>query len=58
MNSQLISFDRIDIDKKNEPYVINSSSIKIDKISRFESIHKSPWNNEIATESVTELNEN
>lgn len=56
MNSQFISFDRIDIDKKNEPYVINSSSIKIDKISRFESIHKCAWNNEIAKESVTELN--
>ncbi len=58
MNSQLISFYKIDIEKKNKPNVINSSSIKIDNISRFESIHKSHWNNEISTESVTELSEN
>jgi hypothetical protein len=58
MNSQLISFDKIDVDKKNEPYLNNSSSIKIDNISRFVSIHKSPCNNEVATEFITETNEN
>jgi len=46
------------VDKKNEPYLNNSSSIKIDNISRFVSIHKSPCNNEVATEFITETNEN
>lgn len=58
MNSWVISFDKIDVEKKNEPYLINSSSIKIDNISRFVNIQKSPWNNELVTESVTEPSEN